>query len=385
LTSQHPKKPPFNLLLAIALGALGGVLITLALGPGLHGLKNAAVDNRSAVERQTADIPSYADAVARAAPSVVNIFTAKTTTERQAMVFKDPLLQHYYGRFLPEQTRKRMDTSLGSGVIVSAEGYVLTNLHIVDHAEQIQVVLADGGNVEVTLVGKDPDTDLAILKMDRAPASSIPIGKARDLRVGDVVLAIGNPFGVGQTVTQGIVSATGRSHLGISAFENFIQTDAAINPGNSGGALINTAGELVGVNTAIFSKSGGSHGIGFAIPSETANNVLRQILDHGVVVRGWLGLTGQDVTDAKKAAFGLHNTQGILVSGVLNDGPAEQAGLRAGDVITQIDRQTVDNIHDLLDMVANAGPHRELQISGWRGNQAQTWRATTAMRPKTPD
>ncbi len=367
------------------IGALVGALLIWAFNAGSRWpWRSASAPPTASAHHCPSGSSSYADAVERAAPSVVNIFTAKVTTERQAMMFKDPVLQHYYGRFLPEQTRKQMETSLGSGVVVAA-GYVLTNLHIVENAEEIQVVLADGSNVEVSLLGKDPDTDLAILKMSQAQAPVIPIGSARHLRVGDVVLAIGNPFGVGQTVTQGIVSATGRSHMGISAFENFIQTDAAINPGNSGGALINASGELVGINTAIFSKSGGSHGIGFAIPSDIVVNVLRQILQRGKVVRGWLGFTGQDVTAASQKAFGLHDTTGVLVSGVLADSPAQQAGLRAGDVITHIDNQTLDGIHQLLEIVAGAGPQTPLLISGWRGNQPFTLSAVTTARPQVPD
>ena len=327
---------------------------------------------------------SYAGAVARAAPSVVNIYTTKVRTERQAMMFTDPLLQHHFGGLLPEQTRQRMETSLGSGVIVDSAGYILTNLHILKDADEVKVVLADGSNVPVQAVGEDPETDLAILRMEAGQVPEIAVGDAGALRVGDVVLAIGNPFGVGQTVTMGIVGATGRSHLGISSFENFIQTDAAINPGNSGGALINARGELVGINTAIFSKSGGSHGIGFAIPADLAMKVLDQILHKGRMVRGWIGITARDVTPALQESFALRVAGGVLVSGVLDQGPADRAGLRAGDVITHIANRAVGDVQDMLDAVANAGPGVELVISGWRGNEWFEMPVVTIERPAMP-
>jgi serine protease DegS len=335
--------------------------------------------------QETSEPPSYARAVARATPAVVNIFTSKVTTERQAPGFTDPLGNHYPGGPFRGPSRKHREASLGSGVIVSADGYVLTNLHILEGASGIKVVLADGRNVRVSFVGKDSDTDLAILRLEGANTpSAIPIGRSGDLDVGDVVLAIGNPFGVGQTVTQGIVSATGRTHLGISEFENFIQTDAAINPGNSGGALINAQGELVGINTAIFSESGGSHGIGFAVPVDLAMSVLRQIRNHGQVSRGWIGITGQDVTPEIQAAFGLRDDAGIMISGVLENGPADQAGLRPGDVITHIDERPLRDVQDLLQIVSDTGPDREIRISGWRGNDPYRFDTVTTARPTTP-
>lgn len=376
-----------KLLISAAFGAIAGIALILIVE---RALLNAPTSEYGAPGASKLTQPghvgtdSFADAVARAAPSVVNIFTAKVTTERQTMAFKDPLLQRYFGNLLPEQTRKRMETSLGSGVIVSADGYVLTNFHILEDADEIKVELPNGSNVPVLFVGNDPETDLAILKMDVAKAPAIPIGNIRKLRVGDLVLAIGNPFGVGQTVTMGIVSATGRSHLGISTFENFIQTDAAINPGNSGGALINNHGELIGINTAIFSKSGGSHGIGFAIPANLAINVLDQIVRRGRVVRGWIGITGQDVTPELAESFGLRDEQGVLVSGVLEDGPAEDAGLRPGDVITHVDNQVLMDIHDLMEAIANAGPEAQLNIGVWRGNERLELATVTSERPKMP-
>lgn len=325
---------------------------------------------------------SYAEAVTTAAPSVVNIFTAKITTELQTLRFRDPVLQHLFGRMLPEKTRERRETSLGSGVIVTPDGYLLTNHHVIEGADEIQVVLSNGHSVAVSIVGSDEESDVAVLKIDKEPdLPAIPIGKSGEHLVGDVVLAIGNPFGVGQTVTMGIISATGRSHLGINTFENFIQTDAAINPGNSGGALVNARGELIGINTAIFSKTGGSHGIGFAIPFDLAEGIMRQLISTGQVVRGWLGIQGQDVTEKLAEAFGLHGTDGILVTGVMEDGPASTAGLRPGDVVTQINGITTRNSHELMLLIANGAPGSLFEVSGWRGSTPFSFKATSGERP----
>jgi serine protease DegS len=329
---------------------------------------------------------SYADAVATASPSVVNIFTAKITTESQTLRFRDPFLQHLFGRMLPEQTRQRRETSLGSGVIVTQDGYLLTNQHVIKGADEIKVVLSNGHQVAVRIVGSDSESDLSVLKIDNEPdLPAIPIGSSGDHQVGDVVLAIGNPYGVGQTVTMGIISATGRSHLGINTFENFIQTDAAINPGNSGGALVNARGELIGINTAIFSKTGGSHGIGFAIPFDLAEGIMRQLIASGKVVRGWLGIQGQNVTEKLADAFGLRDVEGVLVTGVLEDGPASQAGLRPGDVITEVNGARARNSHELMRLIANEAPGSAFQVSGWRGNERFDFVAISGQRPSVEE
>jgi serine protease DegQ len=241
-------------------------------------------------------------------------------------------------------------------VIVSSDGYILTNNHVVEAADEIQVTLPDGRNLPATLVGTDPDTDLAVLHVKQTGLNAITFAKSDSVQVGDVVLAIGNPFGVGQTVTMGIVSGLNRSHLGINTFENFIQTDAAINPGNSGGALVDTAGNLVGINTAIFSQSGGNLGIGFAIPVSLAKQVMQQIITHGGVTRGWVGIEVQDITPEIAESFGLPSTEGALIAGVLRGGPADKAGIRPGDILVKVNDKPVYDSSSLLNLIAALPP-----------------------------
>lgn len=344
------------------------------------GLPPVEPAQRSATVFPASGPVSYARAVARAAPSVVNIYTTKLTTEDKLEPIDTALLRQYYGRRHSPQRHRQ--NSLGSGVIVSPEGYLLTNNHIVEDAKQIEVVLATGKSVPVRMVGNDPESDLAVLKIETQDSyPSIPLGNSETLAVGDVVLAIGNPYGVGQTVTMGIVSATGRSHLDINTFENFIQTDAAINPGNSGGALINAQGEMVGISTLIFSESGGSQGIGFAIPTALAQGVMEQIVRNGRVVRGWLGITGQDVTPDLVESFALHDADGILVSRVLKDGPADRAGIWPGDVITRIDGLLPTGVDDVLNIIAGKPPGSRMHVEGWRGNEKLDVYAVVSERP----
>ncbi len=322
---------------------------------------------------------SYANAVAAAAPSVVNIFTTKVTVERSP-IFNDPIFQRFFGdRFFRPQ--KRLQTSLGSGVVISPEGFIITNHHVVKGADEIKVVLANGRTLKAEIAGSDPDTDVALLRTDEKDLPAITLGDSDKIQVGDVVLAIGNPFGVGQTVTLGIVSATGRSQLGINTFENFIQTDAAINPGNSGGALINASGELVGINTAIYSNSGGSLGIGFAIPIDVVENVMAQILTNGRVVRGWFGIAGQDMTPELARSFGLKEVKGVLVSGVLENGPADRAGIKPGDIITRIGGEVPTSSHDVLNTIAMMTPGTRVKVEGWRGEESFQAEVTVSERP----
>ncbi|HIJ26545.1 MAG TPA: trypsin-like serine protease, partial [Gammaproteobacteria bacterium] len=325
-------------LIRLATFALAGLFLLMLLRPEIFVRSGPVVEIQQSEDHPIGMGPaSYADAVSRAAPAVVNINTAKVVTERRISLFDDPIFRHFFGEQLQVVPRKRLETSLGSGVIVSKEGYILTNNHVIDGADEIQISLHDGRTSKARLIGSDPDTDLALLqvKMDALPA--ITFGQSKPLRVGDVTLAIGNPFGVGQTVTMGIISATNRSQLGISNQENFIQTDAAINPGNSGGALIDAHGNLIGVNTAIFSKTGASHGIGFAIPVATAQHVMQQLIEHGKVLRGWIGVEMQNLTPELANSFGVATTHGAIVAGIYRDGPAAKAGLTPGDIITHVE------------------------------------------------
>ncbi|NOX08118.1 MAG: trypsin-like serine protease [Gammaproteobacteria bacterium] len=304
---------------------------------------------------------SYADAVAIAKPAVVNIYTRKLVTERRQLMFNNPIMQYFFGKNLSQQ-RQRLQTSLGSGVIISTQGYILTNNHVIAGADQIKILLADGRTVQASVVGSDPDTDLSVLQINLDNLPSIIIGESNSLRVGDVTLAIGNPFGVGQTVTLGIVSAKGRNQLGINAFEDFIQTDAAINPGNSGGALINAYGELIGINTAIFSKSGGSQGIGFAIPVNLAKDIMKQIIEHGSVVRGWLGIEAQDLNAELARSLSFKGNHGVLISGIFRNGPAHLAGLQPGDIITHINNKAVSNARNTMNQNSRLKPGTTIQL-----------------------
>ncbi|HHJ14765.1 MAG TPA: Do family serine endopeptidase [Gammaproteobacteria bacterium] len=322
---------------------------------------------------------SYADAVEPAARAVVNVYTAKVITRRRHPLLDDPLFRYFFGDQLGP--RKRLETSLGSGVIVSEQGYILTNNHVIAGADEIQVLLQDGRSTRAELVGADKDTDLAVLRIELDDLPVLRLGHSRNLRVGDVALAIGNPFGVGQTVTLGIVSATGRSQLGINRYEDFIQTDAAINPGNSGGALINAWGELIGINTAIYSRSGGSQGIGFAIPVDLAANIMQQIIEQGHVERGWLGIEAQDITPQLAESFGLEDIRGMLVAGVLRGGPADKAGIRPGDVFHRINGRNVDNARAAMAIIAQAGPDARLVMEGVRDGRPLQLEVVTGRQP----
>ena len=372
-----------KLLISAAFGAVAGIAIVLIIERALLYTPASGIGAPGAsqsVQARHVGTDSFADAVARAAPSVVNIFTAKVTTERQTLAFRDPLLQRYFGKLLPEQTRKRMETSLGSGVIVSADGYVLTNFHILKDADEIKVELPNGNNVPVKFVGNDPETDLAILKMDVSKASAIPIGNIRKLRVGDLALAIGNPFGVGQTVTMGIVSATGRNDLRSLLYEDFIQTDAAINAGNSGGALINAGGELIGINTRNLDSIQGAQNIGFAIPIGLALNVMNQIIDYGSVRRGWLGARFSDIRPTA-LADGSMIRRGIGVLEVTKDGPAWNAGIRQGDVVLELDGEALVDANHFMLAISQRAPGSQVELKVSRASETFETYATLLQQP----
>ncbi len=321
---------------------------------------------------------SYADAVALAAPAVVNINTAKVVTERHITLLDDPIFRHFFGDRLRVVPRKRLETSLGSGVIVSRDGYILTNNHVIDGADEIQISLHDGRSGRAQVIGSDSDTDLALLKIEMNDLPAITFGHSSPLRVGDIALAIGNPFGVGQTVTMGIISATNRNKLGISSQENFIQTDAAINPGNSGGALIDGAGNLIGINTAIFSKTGASHGIGFAIPVSTTQHVMQQLIEHGAVQRGWIGVEMQNLTSELAASFGVATTHGAIVAGLYRNGPAAKSGLTPGDIITHVNGESIQSGEEIANIALNMKPGSTLELSGIHNGKDSSWRIIIA-------
>ncbi len=341
---------------------------------------NEARELAEEYSRNGIGIPSYSEAVEKAAPAVVNIYTAKTVTEDISPMLQDPLFRRFFGDKLPSP-RKHTETSLGSGVIISEEGYILTNNHVIEKADEIQVALRDGRNALAQVVGTDPESDLAVLRIGLGKLPSITLGHSSTLKVGDVVLAIGNPFGVGQTVTMGIISATGRDRLGLSTFEDFIQTDAAINPGNSGGALINAFGHLVGINTAIFSQTGGSQGIGFAIPIDDAKDITAQIIKHGHVVRGWIGIEIQNMTPALAESFGLNDVRGVIVAGVLRNGPADRAGFRPGDIIIEIEGEAVFDSTSTVKRIAKAKPGTQVEITVLRNGRKHRLQVVTSQRP----
>jgi len=336
----------------------------------------------AAVTRPANGPSSYAAAVDKASSAVVNINTAKVVTVRPHPFFDDPVFRQFFGGADDLITpRQRVETSLGSGVIMSEQGFILTNHHVIQGADAIQVSLQDGRLAQAKLVGSDPDTDVAVLKIDMKKLPVITLGHSDNLRVGDVVLAIGNPFGVGQTVTMGIVSATGRNKLGINTFENFIQTDAAINPGNSGGALVDAEGNLVGINTAMFSRSGGYQGIGFAIPTSLAENVMKEILQHGRPVRGWLGVEAQAITPQIARALELDDTRGVVVVGVVRGGPAHRAGLQPGDVIVAIDGKKIAEARQALLAISSRKPGSRVKLEVLRNGKSLTLEATAIERP----
>jgi len=323
---------------------------------------------------------SLHDAVERATPSVVNVFTSKEVRVPRHPLLDDPLFRRFFGDQAPEQARRA--TSLGSGVIVSPNGYILTNQHVVEAAEEIEVALPGGKKLLAKVVGNDPETDLAVLRVNAEGLHAITFGSSDALRVGDVVLAIGNPFGVGQTVTSGIVSALGRSGLQINTFENFIQTDAAINPGNSGGPLVDSRGNLIGINTAIYSRNGGSIGIGFAIPVSTAKMVLEQIVRTGSVTRGWIGVEVQEITAGLADSFKLDQTRGVIIAGVLRGGPADKAGVKPGDVLLQVGDKQVVGTPSMLNVVAALAPGSHASLKLKRDGRDIVLQVTVGKRPK---
>ncbi|MRR50682.1 MAG: Do family serine endopeptidase [Rhodocyclaceae bacterium] len=345
--------------------ALGGVVSVQEAAPVGDGQRNVA---------------SYADAAKKSVPAVVHVFTSQEVKTPRHPFLDDPVFRHFFGDRFGGETQRR--SGLGSGVIVSADGYILTNYHVVEAADAIEVALNNGSKFKGKVVGSDPESDLAVVKIateEKLP--TIVFAAADTLRVGDVVLAIGNPFGVGQTVTSGIVSALGRSHLGINTFENFIQTDAPINPGNSGGALVDSNGHLVGVNTAIYSQSGGNMGIGFAIPVSLARSVMEQIIKTGSVTRGWVGVEVQEITPELAESFRLPGVEGAAITGVMRGSPADKAGIKPGDVLLKIDGKPVKDSQVMLELIAALAPGSSAKFTLRRNGGEVELPVTIGKRP----
>jgi len=367
----------------VATVCVAALFVVATLRPDLlarvAGKNNVVLVQETAPTVSSPKIESLADAAKRAMPSVVNIYTSKEVRQRSPLL-DDPVLRRFFPGLGEGQPQRA--TSLGSGVIVSSEGYVLTNNHVIEGADDIQLVLADGRRLRATVRGNDPESDLAVLKAEGKDLPAITLGKLDNVQVGDSVLALGNPFGFGNTVTHGIVSALGRNHLGINRFEDFIQTDAAVNPGNSGGALVDSTGNLIGVNSAIFSQSGGSQGIGFAIPVSLARNVLEQIIRDGEVTRGWLGIEPQEVTPEIAVAFALQDVDGVLIRGVLKNGPADRAGLQVRDVVLEIDGKPTRDGAALLSQIAALTPGHQATLKVLRDKKPVELPVTVGKRPK---
>ena len=354
---------------------IAGILIALLvirefpeLTGRTRGIELNIVDNSAIANQIPLEGPSsYATAVERAAPAVVNVYTTTIVETRAHPMARDPFFRNFFN--LPsEPRRKRMESSLGSGVIVSANGYILTNHHVIAGADDIVVELKDGRVSQASVVGTDLDTDIAVLKIELNNLPKLILTTSPG-RVGDLVFAIGNPFGVGQTVTMGILSATGRNQVGLANYEDFIQTDAAINPGNSGGALINVRGELVGINTAIFTRSGGSNGIGFAIPASIATDIMQELIDHGQVIRGWIGVETKLLTEDLARSFGINKNAGVLISGVYRRGPAANADILPGDILTHMNDQKITDGRAAMNQVAGFDPGAKIVVRLLRNGQ----------------
>ncbi|WP_151831947.1 trypsin-like peptidase domain-containing protein [Acinetobacter ursingii] len=363
---------PWVLLIIVIISFLSWQKLNQPKAPiAADGVKMPAENVKPLIDTSRAGgVVSYSAAVKVAAPAVVNIFTTQKIKQAANPLLNDPVFREFFGNQLPQQPNQENENSLGSGVIVRPDGYILTNNHVIAQADQIVVGLNDGRRAVAKVIGTDPDTDLAVIKIDLDQLPVLPF-KLSGNEVGDVVLAIGNPFGVGQTVTQGIISATGRSDLGINTYEDFIQTDAAINPGNSGGALIDVAGNLIGVNTAIFSQSGGSLGIGFAIPAQVCQQVLNSILKDGRVIRGWLGISlvapNQDQDDVLA-----QRQTGVVVADVLRGGPSDQAGVKVGDKILKVNDEVINSASHLINYVALQTPNTTVKLEVERNGQTAT-------------
>ncbi|MCL2075113.1 MAG: trypsin-like peptidase domain-containing protein [Betaproteobacteria bacterium] len=365
--------------------AMAALFVVMTLNPELLGSSSptTVVPFREAAPgegKQHEEMASgFRMAVGKALPAVVHIFTSQEVRAQRHPFLNDPVFRHFFGDNFDDMPRQ--DSGLGSGVIVSDQGYILTNFHVIEAADQIEVALSDGRKVKARVVGSDPETDLAVLHVNADKLPMITFGHMESVGVGDLALAIGNPFGVGQTVTMGIVSALGRTHLGINTFENFIQTDAAINPGNSGGALVDINGNLIGINTAIYSRTGGSLGIGFAIPVSSARAIMEEIIAKGQVIRGWIGVEAQELTPELAESFSLASTDGALIAGVVRGGPAEMAGVRPGDILLAVNGKIVQDTYQMLDAIARIKPGEETLFRLKRSSGTEEVKIKVGQRP----
>ncbi|NOY65767.1 MAG: DegQ family serine endoprotease [Nitrospirae bacterium] len=367
-----------------------GIIFGLFISSRLN-VQQISLAQDTGISREATDFlgklsTSLSEVAEKVKPAVVNISTTKTVTLRQTPFdefFNDPFFRRFFGPDFPfGHKRKYRSSALGSGVIVTDDGYILTNNHVIKDADEIKVVLQDKREFKGKVIGTDPKTDLAVVKIDATGLTALKLGDSDKLHVGEIVLAVGNPFGLSHTITMGIVSAVGRSQVGIADYEDFIQTDAAINPGNSGGALVNTKGELVGINTAIFSTSGGYMGIGFAIPSNMAKAVMKSIIKYGKVIRGWLGVTIQDLTPEIAEHFDIKEEKGSLVTDVVKDSPADKAGFRRGDLIIEFDGKPVKDSTSLRNMVANTPPGKRVQVKVIREGKERILNVTLGEFPE---
>ena len=364
---------------------LAGLFIINTLKPGLlpSAARSGIVTLHESVSGNGNQIPmaGFSTAAQKVMPAVVNIFTSTEIKTPTHPFMEDPRFRFFFGDELDNMPQR--GSSLGSGVIVSQDGYILTNHHVVEAADQIEVALADGRKSKGRIIGSDPETDLAVIKIDLPGAiPAITFGHSDQAQVGDIVLAIGNPFGVGQTVTMGIVSALKRNHLGLNTFENFIQTDAAINPGNSGGALVDVNGNLIGINSAIYSPNGGSLGIGFAIPVSTAKKIMEQIIQSGSVTRGWVGVAVQELTPELAESFKLGDTQGVLISEVVRGSPADKAGVRPGDILTMVDNKPLVDSSAMLETISNLAPGKVAMLKLLRNQREVVVPVKVGKRPR---
>lgn len=371
------KKKRFFLSLSFIL--MIGVFVGLILSSHLDIMNQLPAKGQSQISSKSIDVltrlsDAQSEVAAVATPSVVNISTTRVITARDEMaldLFKDPFFRRFFGDQVPhpDVPKERKEQSLGSGVIVSEDGYIVTNNHVIENAQEIKVLLSNKKDYQAKLIGADPKTDIAIIKIEVRGLTALSWGDSRDLKVGEIVFAIGNPFGLNQTVTMGVIGAVGRANVGIADYEDFIQTDAAINPGNSGGALINARGELIGINTAIMSRTGGYQGIGFAVPSSMAKQVMDSLIKYKKVVRGWLGVSIQEVTSDLAEEFGVKDLKGALVSSVMKDSPAEKAGLKQGDVILQYNGRLVEDTGQLRNMVSQTEIGTTVKVKLYRNRK----------------